>query len=1209
MNSANIHGSDERRKLRIFVSSPGDVGVERVIADRVIRRLQREYRNSIDIEPILWENLPLTPTATFQDGINALLEDAPIDVAIFILGARLGSSPGRNYVRADGTPYSSGTEYEFDMMMEAYCRSGRPQILFYKKEIHERQVLSGKDFSEAENIINQFKAVNKFVEEHFYDKDKGAYVAYHLLDDKSVGFEQRLEAHLREIIEKLLPSKDAPRWHGNPYKGLLSFGIDDEAIFFGRVNALNELERELFSRCASESPEFPLVIVSGESGAGKSSFVKAGLLPDLLRTTIFPKSRVEYRIATPAQWGSCSCYGLWRLIQEILPDLPDLPKQTFSDEQFAVTISTLLKNTMQKRVESTGLCTVPLLVVDQFEEIFTHADIAEDERKRFALLLLALQKSARSLVILTIRNDFYHSLTDSDEWLSVKKNALLYDLPRMSVDEYRQVITSPVDLAGYRWERDERGVQRLDEAILDVALTERIPLPLLEFALADIVERNGDDKTLTFATYKAIGGIGGAIQKRADELFQSMSSDEKTTFFRLLGCLVTISTTGGKCVRAEVAVKDVMADAVQRKVVDLFVANRLFAISSNGSGSATVTVAHEALISQWKVIQDWIERERQLIQARRDCESAMVKWENNNCVKELLLSSSTDLAQAEDLLLCWGVILPERLKKYIKFSFKRKYRSRAWWTLGASAFSALITLFVVLMGLYFLSNPLRYISFAEDSASIVRLYCLCMVGGISLLCAGTCVLLYSAIHRFKGCPKLLRGRADTIVYGMGLVFSCLGGGLGLWASVVMNSSLGFQPTVQQVVGNTVPACILLFVFIQSLSNVWYVKHRKSGLVAFGYRSSVFSRILFLARFLAVSVFVGILIYLLIYSLKDNFVNRERYDELLERYFNADHSFETCDWITNELNAQRDKDTRAFPSDKETSLFYILQLVRGCPEEVLNDRLGIWRLQRQDKDKVETLMFDCHVAIGDIASALDSIHNNDHVNGYKKIRYALLVNRTEAARAYLEKLVRPDEKTVTDVTLGYAHGLLLCNNATNDAESLYNLVLGDKTLRRKMEGDFTILKRFPEYRNTIETVEHDLNLKPVPVSEGTGDAVDIPWLDGVWQWQKDVAVRVDMTIDSTRRINCKSDDYDLARDKISARRLYRMRIKPENDAWLLELYNTLDGYFVVCLMRKIDDSTIEISILYSDEEAEKGQKRIYKRQPKRGENQSGEAWEK
>ena len=1182
---------DARRQMRIFVSSPGDVGAERVIADRVIRRLQREYRNRIDITPILWENLPLMPTSTFQEGIDALLKSAPIDVAIFILGARLGSSPGQNYIRADGTPYGSGTEYEFDMMMEAYRRSGRPMILFYKKDIPEQQILYGKGISEAESVISQFKAVNQFVEEHFYDKEKGAYIAYHLLDDKSVGFEQRLEAHLREMVEKALPSQDVPRWSGNPYKGLLSFGMEDEAIFFGRSAALNEIEREMFARCSSAQQELPCVIVSGESGAGKSSFVKAGVLPDLLRTTIFPKSRVEYRIATPGQWESHPCDGLWQMMREILPGLADLPQDPSSDVKFDDTVAALLKEAIQKCADATGLRPVPLLIIDQLEEVFTRADIIEQECIKLATLLLALKKSNYCLLILTIRSDFYHNLTGESEWLALKKEALICDLPRMTVDEFKQVITAPAELAGYRWGQEERGGRRLDEVVLDDAIKQQVPLPLLEFALSDIAERCGDEKTLTFSAYKEVGGISGAIQKRADELFNALSSDEKAVFFQLLGFLVTADSTDGKYVRSGVAVKTVESDATMRKIMDIFVANRLFAVSGYDVKGSTLTIAHEALISLWRVIQDWIEREHQLIQAKRECEAAMVKWESNNCARELLLSSSSDLAQAEDLLLCWGALLPDRLIKFIKLSFKRKYRCRAWWTLGASILLVLITGIILLMAFVIFFNQQRYQIFVNGGRNLFGFIFICLLFGTVLVSTVWIALMYSAIQRFRGCPKLLRCCKDVVVYGLGLLFSVVGGGASLWMSSVMNAHYGVQTTMRQVLANVLPSFILLTVFMKSISNAWYAKHRRIGLFAFGYKTSAFSRMLVMLRRLSLALFACCMAYMSVDFLKSECVDREKYDDLVEHYIKSDLSFEEADWLAAELEDQRDEYTRAFPSTKETMLYCFLQIVRGRQEDVLDNKWSIWQLQFENKNQAAQLIAACHIVAGDIDAAYEAARDCDLIDVCEKMRYALLLNKTVEAQKYFTKLESPIETPLSDKSLNYAHGLLLCSNDVAAAEVLYKVVMTDKALRRKMIGDFTIFKRFDEYRKEIGTVERDLHLEVVPIIEcdDVDVAKELPWLNGVWQWQKDGDIRIAMTIDSSRRINCRCDDYDL-----SKRRLYRMRIKPENNVWKVELYNTLRGYFVIGTIRKINEDSIEVIILYGVDDSEKGQRRIYKK---------------
>ena len=107
---------DSQQTVRVFISSPGDVSDERDQARRVIHSLQRQYPG-VTLQPVLWEELALPATASFQETIDILLERQPIDVAVFIFWSRLGSPLGVGVTRQDGSPYRSGTEREFDMML------------------------------------------------------------------------------------------------------------------------------------------------------------------------------------------------------------------------------------------------------------------------------------------------------------------------------------------------------------------------------------------------------------------------------------------------------------------------------------------------------------------------------------------------------------------------------------------------------------------------------------------------------------------------------------------------------------------------------------------------------------------------------------------------------------------------------------------------------------------------------------------------------------------------------------------------------------------------------------------------------------------------------------------------------------------------------------------------------------------------------------
>lgn len=96
------------KNLRIFISSPGDVRQERLITKKVIAELNRIYGAYVHLEPIMWEDLPLEATSSFQQGIDYFVNEAPVDIAIFILWSRLGSTLGRSFLKTDGSEYRSG---------------------------------------------------------------------------------------------------------------------------------------------------------------------------------------------------------------------------------------------------------------------------------------------------------------------------------------------------------------------------------------------------------------------------------------------------------------------------------------------------------------------------------------------------------------------------------------------------------------------------------------------------------------------------------------------------------------------------------------------------------------------------------------------------------------------------------------------------------------------------------------------------------------------------------------------------------------------------------------------------------------------------------------------------------------------------------------------------------------------------------------------
>lgn len=219
------------RTLRIFISSPGDVVAERAIAKRVIRKLQKEFGDTVELKGLFWEHMPLQTTHTFQEGIDRIVNADLIDFAIFILWSRLVSPLDARFRRADGSLYRSGTEYEYEMMLAANKQGGgKPDILAYIKNTPVTRILTEMHHlppMAIEEWTEQNKRVQHFIKENFYDQVSNTiYGAYHPFEE-SISFEQKLTEHLRRLIVSKTGDIKRVEWNKNPYVALKSFEFEE----------------------------------------------------------------------------------------------------------------------------------------------------------------------------------------------------------------------------------------------------------------------------------------------------------------------------------------------------------------------------------------------------------------------------------------------------------------------------------------------------------------------------------------------------------------------------------------------------------------------------------------------------------------------------------------------------------------------------------------------------------------------------------------------------------------------------------------------------------------------------------------------------------------------------------------------------------------------------------------------------------------------
>ena len=626
-------------KLRIFISSPGDVLQERIIAKNIIAELGHVYSQFVELETIMWEDLPLEATGSFQSGIDYFLEQAPIDIAVFILWSRLGSTPGQAYRKADGSLYNSGTEYEFDTMYALWEKTKRPRIIVYVKDA-EIQFGKGLSNSHIKEALAQQEKLNSFIEERFRDKETGTNYAY-LQFDRQQTFEDRLRSHLKRLIlEHIGHDVHVKEWEGNPYVGLKSFDTSDRPIFCGRKDITYEIIEKITD--VHRNSEEPTLMILGESGSGKSSLVKAGILPFFQDASAGERKYVPY-IATPSEFGGKIYDGLVDLLLSFYPGLKgnpvcnDLKKgldDTFKFEYLGYAIRNLNQESH------------PILFLDQFEELFSDNNISEDDRIQSLMLLRGLVSTRAVWMVISMRNDFYSKLTHYPDFGALKNDAIVLDVPNISPTDIMEIVEEPARKAGLKWEINERGLSLSKQIVQDAA--EIRDLPLIEFALTELYNKCAETGTMTFAAYDAIGKLSGSVVHYADDFFRNLSAEEQKEFIEMLPSLVAI--TNDKEIRfvRRTALKDSLErNECSKSLISKLIAAHLLVSGKDINGNSTISVVHEILISSWTVIKEWTKDQQQFLAQYDYYEKQARHWDANGRKKYELIQERSSLLEAE----------------------------------------------------------------------------------------------------------------------------------------------------------------------------------------------------------------------------------------------------------------------------------------------------------------------------------------------------------------------------------------------------------------------------------------------------------------------------------------------------------------------------------------------------------------------------------
>lgn len=434
-----------------------------------------------------------------------------------------------------------------------------------------------------------------------------------------------------------------------PYQGLNAFREQDAALFHGRKDDTKRLFDAVQSR--------DLVAVVGPSGSGKSSIVQAGLLP-LIRRQRAPDDAWDVAVFTPGARPFHRLAGA--LIHQLEPHLSEterLKEASNLGEAFAKG-TVLIEEVVDRLLERSHGTDRFLLVVDQLEELFAQTPPA-DQGRFIEALLRALDHRKLTLVV-TLRADFYHRAIGLSRDLSDRMARGIVNLGPMREDELAQAISAPARLVGVEF------ADGLEDRIRRDVSEEPGNLPLLEFALTELWVR-APRGPLTHAAYDAIGGVAGAVARRADAEFNRLSLDEQAMAQRVFTRLVRAARPDevGGDTRQRIDIDDLSGDLgssegdTRRLVLGLANARLLVTDRDPNSGDETVEVAHEALIREWEKLRGWVDEDREFLLWRQRLAVSLSEWERADREPEGLLVGAR-LTEAER----WLAQRPDDLNGY-----------------------------------------------------------------------------------------------------------------------------------------------------------------------------------------------------------------------------------------------------------------------------------------------------------------------------------------------------------------------------------------------------------------------------------------------------------------------------------------------------------------------------------------------------------------
>lgn len=712
--------------MKIFISSPGNLQPERRIAFRVLNELGRQYEKIEEFDVFLSD---FFPSAGIPVPIQAQLPSPQeYDLFVCIYWWKMGTplpdhfetDSGRiEVIGPNGERNLTGTEYEYAWALEGWRKKRCPRILVYRKR--GEAVFKAKEAEELRDMALMLQRVEQF-EKNFKAGDNSYISARHSFDD-TAEFEELFRAHARQMVKDILREKGhdsdlieraapPPIWDGRcPFRGLSRFEYRHAPIFFGRTRVITEMLLRLEQ---NYSNGLGFLAIVGGSGSGKSSVVRAGLLPELSRRASegIGGDVVEWRGAvasleeqtSPAliianaliggEQENLSMKALGRSRSGLMADAFTLADKIVDDPGFAAHeivqhIQKLTDEARRKKASRPNSEVRFILFVDQLEQLFAKKD---DQEHRAAILhfLQTLASNGGVWIVAALRSDFFGAYQEHVFFDEQHGETFQLNLSPPTHAEFESIIRFSAEAAGISFEA-ESSVRDLADILFEETLDADNSLSLLELILekiyiADCLENAEGHAALApsltaildqqhqrrgtilkIETYRSFGGVQGVLGAVADACEKEVTAEQLAVHDCLFWEFIQVPDEFSKPVAVSVAWNSLEADTTKKAFVENCLKHRLMTTSGQ-SGGVRVQLAHEMLLEAWPLLRIWQQNHRRLLAALTRVSAWSRRWEAEGQAPDLKLPEGQMLEEAKELLQKLPADLGKPIKPFVEAS-------------------------------------------------------------------------------------------------------------------------------------------------------------------------------------------------------------------------------------------------------------------------------------------------------------------------------------------------------------------------------------------------------------------------------------------------------------------------------------------------------------------------------------------------------------